>query len=47
LVVSLQRVLHLSARTGYMIAPGTKDEPLLPPGMKAHLQADLDQTFDF
>ncbi|KAH9077573.1 SAM-dependent RNA methyltransferase [Lactarius deliciosus] len=31
----------------YMIAPGTKDEPLLPPGMKAHLHADLDQSFDF
>ena len=33
--------------TGYMIVPGTKDEPLLPPGMKAHLHADLDQSFDF
>ncbi|KAH8990866.1 hypothetical protein EDB92DRAFT_1863676 [Lactarius akahatsu] len=33
--------------SGYMIAPGTKDEPLLPPGMKAHLHADLDQSFDF
>ncbi|KAH9956367.1 DUF431-domain-containing protein [Russula dissimulans] len=31
----------------YMIAPGTKDEPLLPPGMKEHLHADLDQSFDF
>ncbi|KAH9053165.1 SAM-dependent RNA methyltransferase [Lactarius vividus] len=31
----------------YMIALGTKDEPLLPPGMKAHLHADLDQSFDF
>jgi hypothetical protein len=40
-------VIHLSARTGYMIAPGTKDEPLLPPGMKAHLKADLDQSLDF
>ena len=38
---------HFSAHTGYMITPGTKDEPLLPPGMKAHLQADLDQSFDF
>jgi len=34
-------------RVGYMIAPGTKDEPLLPPGMKEHLYADLDQSFDF
>jgi hypothetical protein len=34
-------------RAGYMVVPGTKDEPLLPPGMKAHLRADLDQTFDF
>ncbi|KAI0272808.1 SAM-dependent RNA methyltransferase [Russula aff. rugulosa BPL654] len=25
----------------------TKDEPLLPPGMKEHLHADLDQSFDF
>ena len=33
--------------TGYMIVPGTKDEPILPPGMKAHLHADLDQSFDF
>jgi len=31
----------------YMITPGTKDEPLLPPGMKEHLHADLDQSFDF
>ncbi|KAH9971556.1 DUF431-domain-containing protein [Lactifluus volemus] len=31
----------------YMIVPGTKDEPLLPPGMKEHLRADLDKTFDF
>jgi hypothetical protein len=30
-----------------MIAPSTKDEPLLPPGMKVHLQADLDQSFEF
>ncbi|KAI9507092.1 DUF431-domain-containing protein [Russula earlei] len=30
----------------YIKAPGTKDEPLLPPGMKAHLYADLDQGFD-
>ncbi|KAH9972513.1 DUF431-domain-containing protein [Russula compacta] len=30
----------------YMVAPGTKDEPLLPPGMKAHLYADLDQSFE-
>jgi len=32
---------------GYMITPGTKNEPLLPPGMKEHLHADLDQSFDF
>ncbi|KAI0301419.1 DUF431-domain-containing protein [Russula brevipes] len=31
----------------YMIASGTKDEPLLPPGMKEHLHADLDQSFEF
>ncbi|KAI0265343.1 SAM-dependent RNA methyltransferase [Gloeopeniophorella convolvens] len=30
----------------YMIAPGTVDEPLLPPGMKEHLHADLDQAFE-
>lgn len=31
----------------YMTTSGTKDEPLLPPGMKEHLLADLDQSFDF
>ncbi|KAN0139353.1 SAM-dependent RNA methyltransferase [Lactarius tabidus] len=31
----------------YMIAPGTKDEPLLPPGMKAHLHAELNESIDF
>jgi hypothetical protein len=34
-------------RVGYMIASGTKNEPILPPGMKEHLHADLDQSFDF
>lgn len=33
--------------SGYMIAPGTKDEPLLPPGMKAHLHAELNESIDF
>jgi len=31
----------------YMISPGTKDEPLLPPGMKAHLHAELNESIDF
>ncbi|KAF8257300.1 DUF431-domain-containing protein [Lactarius quietus] len=31
----------------YMVAPGTKDEPLLPPGMKAHLHAELNESIDF
>lgn len=33
--------------SGYMIVPGTKDEPLLPPGMKAHLHAELNESIDF